>query len=127
MFSREQLASKCLQLCKSEDLRSTMSTFYLESDYQPYALEGFNYSLVTSVAQPGRISNQVIIEVSECLIEREGCEGSNKARILFNFTGAHQISVPRLIHSVLLHDILASFLGRGTFLAFWASSASSLI
>lgn len=71
-----------------------MSSFYLSSDYAPYALEGFNYTLLTSVQQPARSQNRVIIEVSECLVLRDGCDNSSKAKVLFNFTGAHQIAVP---------------------------------
>ncbi|CAK8989755.1 unnamed protein product, partial [Durusdinium trenchii] len=88
---------------------STMSSFYLSSDYAPYALEGFNYTLLTSVQQPARSQNRVIIEVSECLVLRDGCDNSSKAKVLFNFTGAHQIAA--LMEIALVIVIVAIMIG----------------
>ncbi len=69
-----------------------MVTFYSSSDYAPYAVDGWDVDLTTTVGQPARGQNRVLIEVSECLVQRSTCQDSTKATIYFNFTGAHQIA-----------------------------------
>ena len=82
-----------------------MVLFYENSDYAPYAVDGWGVSLTTSVSEPLRAQNRIIIEVDECLMERTACQGSQRAIIYFNFTGANQMGAARrtlpcpLVHS----------------------------
>lgn len=41
-----------------------MVRFYETSDYAPFAVEGFNFTLSTTVLAPARGQNRVVIEVS---------------------------------------------------------------
>ena len=43
---------------------SSMVRFYEASDYAPFALEGFNFTLSTTVLAPARGQNRVVIEVT---------------------------------------------------------------
>jgi len=88
---------------------SSMVAFYSSSDYAPYAVDGWDLDLTTTVGQPARGQNRVLIEVSECLVEREKCQDSTKATIYFNFTGAHQIAA--LMEVALVIVIVAIMIG----------------
>lgn len=73
-----------------------MVLFYENSDYAPYAVDGWGLSLTTSVSEPVRRQNRIIIEVDDCLTERTACrQGSERATIYFNFTGANQMGAAR--------------------------------
>jgi len=82
-----------------------MRAFYSSVNYFPYLLEGYGESvmvdgrlaripgagLLHGEPVPVRLQNVMKLEVSECTVQRDNCQGETKAAIFFNFASSKRL------------------------------------